>query len=234
MDRSVNLSMKRFFPQKTENRKQKTQAVCLILVLMAWLLACACGRAPLGPPQKARVTQVVDGDTLILAGGVRVRLLGIDAPEMERDGRAAEFLAHKAKAYLAQLTEGKEVRLEYGPLRYDHYGRLLAHIFLADNTLVEAALLRQGLARVYFHPPNLSYREVLLAAQTEAMDAGRGVWQKALNQNETFYLANRNTLRFHRPNCPLAEKIAPANRGKFTSLKEAYLEGFSPCRSCKP
>jgi len=227
-----NISMAAsFFLPKTGDRRPKT---FFILLLLAAVLAWGCGRAPQGPPQQALVTQVIDGDTLILAGGARVRFLGIDAPEMERDGRAAEFLAHKAKAYLAQLTQGKEVRLEYGPLRYDHYGRLLAHIFLKDNTLVEAALLRQGLARVYFHPPNLLYRDALLAAQKEALEARRGVWAKALKQDEPFYLANRNTLRFHRPGCPHAAKIAPANRGKFTSLKQAYLEGFSPCRSCKP
>ncbi len=94
--------------------------------------------------------------------------------------------------------------------------------------------MRQGLAQVYFHSPNLRYRDTLLAAQQEAMSARRGVWQKALKQDEPYYLANRNTFRFHRPNCPLAAKIAPANRLNFDSLKQAYLEGFSPCRSCKP
>jgi micrococcal nuclease len=216
--------------RKTENGKRKTPAICFILLLLAGL-AWGCGRAPEHPPQKARVIQVIDGDTLVLEGGARVRLLGIDAPEMEREGRPAEFLAHKAKAFLTELTQGKEVRLEYGQLRYDRYGRVLAHLFLADNTLVEGALLRQGLAHVYLHPPNLSHREVLLAAQTEAMEARRGVWLKALNQDEPFYLANRNTLRFHRPNCPLAGKIAPANRLKITALKQAYLEGYSPCRT---
>ncbi|RJR32675.1 MAG: nuclease [Deltaproteobacteria bacterium] len=219
------------FKRKTENGKRKT---VYLLFLLAALSCFACGRAPQAPPQQARVVQVLDGDTLVLEGGARVRLLGIDAPEMEREGRPAEFLAHKAKAYLAQLTQGKVVRLEYGPLRYDHYGRLLAHIVLGDGTLVEAALLRQGLAHVYLHPPNVRYREVLLAAQQEAMAARRGVWLKALNQDESFYLANRHTLRFHRPHCPHAAKIAPANRVKIVSLKEAYLQGFSPCRSCKP
>jgi endonuclease YncB( thermonuclease family) len=224
----MNLFLSR---RKTENGKRNT---LFILLLLAAVLAWACDQAPQPPPQKARVIKVIDGDTLVLESKARVRLLGIDAPEMEREGRPAEFQAHQAKAYLAQLVEGKEVRLEYGPLRYDQYGRLLAHVFLADNTLVEAALLRQGLARVYFHPPNLGHREVLLAAQTEAMDARRGLWVKALNQDEPFYAANRSTLRFHRPGCPLAAKIAPANRLQIPSLKQAYLEGFSPCRSCRP
>ena len=233
MYRSVNLSMKSFFPQKTGNRKQKTRFL-LPLFLLAAILAWGCAPKPQGPPQQALVERVIDGDTLVLAGGKRVRLLGIDAPEMEKEGRPAEFLAHKSKAYLADLAQGKRVRLEYDQLRYDHYGRLLAYIFVDDNILVNAALLRQGLAHVYFHPPNVRYRETLLAAQTAAMDARRGLWQKALNQDESYYLANRNTLRFHRPSCPMAEKIAPANRQKITSLKQAYLEGYSPCRSCKP
>jgi endonuclease YncB( thermonuclease family) len=177
---------------------------------------------------------VLDGDTLILAGGKSVRLLGLDAPEMERDGRPAEFLAHKSKALLTDLAQGKIVRLEYDQLRYDHYGRLLAYLFLPDNLLINAELLRQGLARVYFHAPNVRYRDLLLAAQTEALDARRGLWQQALRQDEPFYLANRQSLRFHRPNCPLAGKIAAANRLNITSLRQAYLEGFSPCRSCKP
>jgi micrococcal nuclease len=180
------------------------------------------------------VTRVIDGDTLVLNGSVQVRLVGIDAPEMEREGRYAEFLAHKAKATLAELTRGKRLRLEYDRLRYDHYDRLLAYLFLPDNTFVNAELVRQGLARVYFHAPNFRYREVLLAAQRQALEAHRGMWQKALRQDEPYYLANRNSFRFHRPSCPLGAKIAPANRLRFDSLKQAYLEGFSPCRSCKP
>lgn len=181
------------------------------------------------------VAQVIDGDTLVLAEtGHRVRLLGINAPEMERDGRPAEFLAHKAKAVLAELTRGQRLHLEYDQARYDHYGRLLAYLFLPDGTMVNAELVRQGLAHVYSHPPNFRFRDALLAAQRDALEARRGVWQKALKQDESFYLANRNSLIFHRPKCPLAAKMAPANRMRLDSLKAAYLQGFSPCRSCKP
>ena len=205
-----------------------------MLVLAAVLLP-ACGGQPQGAPREALVTQVIDGDTLVLAGGARVRVLGIDAPEMEKEGRPAEFLAHKAKAALAALTLNRQVRLEYDQLRYDHYGRLLAYLFLPDQTFVNAELVRQGLARVYFHNPNNRYREIFLAAQREALEARRGVWQQLLHrQDEPYYLGNKNSLRLHRPGCPLAARMAPANRVRLTSLKDAYLQGYSPCRSCQP
>ena len=194
----------------------------------------ACEGQPAGPPAAALVVRVIDGDTLVLAGGARVRVLGIDAPEMERDGQPADFLAHKAKAVLTELTLNRTIALEYDRLRYDHYGRLLAYLFLPDHTLVNADLVRQGLARVYFIAPNMRYREVLLAAQQEAIEAKRGIWQKLLQQDEPYYLGNRTTLRLHRPKCPLAAKMARPNQVRFTSLKEAYLQGYSPCRSCKP
>ncbi len=207
----------------------------VVALLLAVLLPC-CGRESAGPPREAEVTRVIDGDTAELAGGARVRFLGIDAPEMERDGRAAEFLAHQSKDYVAGLIQGKTVRLEYDRERYDRYGRLLAYLYLPDGTMVNLAVVRQGLARVYSQAPNLRHQEALNAAQQEAMGAGRGLWQKPLaqQQNETYYLGNKNSLRLHRPNCPLAARMKPANRVRFTSLQEAYSQGYSPCRSCKP
>ena len=145
----------------------------------------ACGGEPSAPPQAALVVRIVDGDTLVLAGGAKVRVLGIDAPEMERDGRPADFLAHKAKAVLTDLTLNKTIALEYDRLRYDHYGRLLAYIRLPDHTLVNAELVRQGLARVYFITPNLRYQKVLLTAQQEAIGAQRGVWRQLLQPGRT-------------------------------------------------
>jgi micrococcal nuclease len=194
----------------------------------------ACGESPPPAPQAALVVQVVDGDTVVLAGGAKVRVLGIDAPEMERDGRPADFLAHQAKATLAELTLNRTVGLEYDRLRYDNYGRLLAYLFLPDRTLVNAELVRRGLARAYFISPNLRYHKDLLVAQQEAIQVQRGVWRQLLKQDEPFYLGNRHSLRLHRPKCPLAAPMAKANQVRFTSLKDAYLQGYSPCRSCKP
>lgn len=216
------------------NQRWRPLISSLIFLAVCGFWFTACEGKPSGPPAEALVVRVIDGDTLELAGGARVRLLGIDAPEMERDGQPADFLAHKAKAVLTELTLNRKIALEYDRLRYDHYGRLLAYLSLSDHTLVNAALVWQGLARVYIIAPNLGHREDLLSAQRQAIETKRGIWQKLLQQDELYYLGNQNTLRLHRPKCPLAAKMARANHVRFTSLKEAYLQGYSPCRSCKP
>ena len=204
-----------------------------LTVLLA-VLFCCCGAQSQGPPPEALVLSVGDGDTVTIEGSQKVRLLGIDAPELEREGRPADFLAHKAKAELARLIQGRQVRLEYDHLRYDQYGRLLAYLFLPDGVLVNAELVRQGLAKVYIFPPNNRYQEALLAAQREAIEARRGLWQQALKQDEPYYLGNKSSLRFHRPNCIQGQQTSPANRLRIDSLKDAYLQGYSPCRTCKP
>jgi micrococcal nuclease len=204
-----------------------------LLVFVA-VLFCCCGAQPQGPPREAKVVQVEDGDTVTLAGGQRVRLLGIDAPELEREGQPAQFLAHKSKAVLTKMVLDKQVRLEYDQLRYDQYGRLLAYLFLPDGVMVNAELVRQGLAHVYIVAPNTGYQAELLAAQHEAMEARRGIWLKALKQDEPYYLGNKNSLRFHRPDCHQGQQTSPANRVKINSLQEAYLKGYSPCRTCQP
>jgi micrococcal nuclease len=186
------------------------------------------------PVTEALVAGVVDGDTVILDSGPKVRLLGIDAPELEREGQPADFLAHKAKRVLTDLAQGQQVRLEYDQLRYDRYGRTLAFLFLPDGANLSRELVRQGLAHVYTVPPNMLFREELLAAQREAIEARRGVWLKALNQDEPFYLGNKRSFIFHRPTCPQGKTTARSNRLHITSITDAYQQGFSPCRTCRP
>jgi micrococcal nuclease len=205
------------------------------LFFLVWGIPAACGQSPsAGQDQEALVAKVLDGDTVQLADGRRVRLLGIDAPELEKEGQPAEFLAHQAKKALADLVQGQRVRLEFDELRYDRYGRTLAHLRLADGTLVSLELVRRGLARVYTVGVNFRHRDELLKAQQEALEAKRGIWLKALAQDESYYLGNKNSKILHRPTCPFGSKTAPANRVRFTSKAEALRQGYSPCRSCKP
>lgn len=209
-------------------------SLVLWVALIQVLWGCTAPGQVQEPVREARVAKVLDGDTVILERGQKVRLLGLDAPELEREGQPADFLAHKAKGVLTDLAQGRRVRLEYDRLRYDRYGRILAFLFLPDGTNLSRELVRQGLAHVYTVPPNMRFREELLAAQWEAIEARRGIWLKALKQDESFYIGNKRSFIFHRPTCPQGALTAQSNRQHFNSITDAYLQGFSPCRTCEP
>jgi micrococcal nuclease len=186
------------------------------------------------PPREGTVERVVDGDTIILKGGGKVRYLGMDAPEMAREGRPEEFLASEAQAENARLVHNQKLRLEFDLERYDQYGRLLAYLFLPDGRMVNAELVRRGLARVYLIPPNLHYQATLVDCQRQAILAHQGLWHSPPPSDEASYIGNTKTWRFHRPDCPAAKKITPANRLTLPNPLEAYLRGYSRCRNCRP
>jgi micrococcal nuclease len=180
-----------------------------------------------------RVTGVIDGDTIIISGGQRVRYLGIDAPE--REGKSpAEFLAQESYQLNRRLVLKKEIRLVYGPERRDRYDRILAYIFLDNGLLVNGELVKQGLAKVLYFGPWMDRFEDLLQLQREAIKDSRGIWAKALTESDDGYRGQVHTRRFHRLDCSLGKTIASKNLILFRSKKEAYWQGYSPCRNCKP
>lgn len=144
-----------------------------------WLLAGvaqACGLAT--PDDRVRVRHVHDGDSLVLEDGRRVRVMGINAPELGRDGAPDEPYAIAARDSLrrALFQSGQVVGLRYGAERQDHYGRTLAHVFSAGGENLGAALLRQGLGMAIVIPPDLWGLDCYPAAEREARAAGRGLW----------------------------------------------------------
>jgi endonuclease YncB( thermonuclease family) len=144
-----------------------------------WLLAGAAQACSLAEPDdRVRVRQVHDGDSLVLEDGRRVRVIGINAPELGRDGTADEPLAIAARDALRRqlFQSGQVVGLRYGEQRQDHYGRTLAHVFAVDGENLGAALLRQGLAMAVIIPPDLWGLDCYPAAEREARAAGRGLW----------------------------------------------------------
>ncbi len=129
--------------------------------------------------ETAQVRYVLDGDSFILADGRQARLIGVNAPELGKDGAPGQPLAKQARNRLSQLIKGQTLTLSRGRERQDHYGRWLVHARLADGASVEEILLREGLAWAIAIPPNLDRLDSLLKAETEARAAGRGVWGEA-------------------------------------------------------
>lgn len=129
--------------------------------------------------ERATLAKVIDGDTLRLADGRLVRFIGINSPELGRDGRADEPQAVEAREALRALSGGRGARvgLRYDADRRDRHGRLLAHVYTADGRSASAALLTQGLAAQIVVPPNLWGLDCYRAAEAEARAAGRGVWR---------------------------------------------------------
>lgn len=116
-------------------------------------------------------TRVIDGDTIEVLGGERVRYIGIDTPEM----RPIEAWAEAATSANRELVEGRMVRLELDVQERDRYGRVLAYVWVG-GLLVNEELVRLGYAQVSTYPPNVRYQERFLAAEGEARAAGRGLW----------------------------------------------------------
>ncbi|MBL4743158.1 MAG: thermonuclease family protein, partial [Cycloclasticus sp.] len=109
-----------------------------------------------------RVVRVVDGDTVILDGGEKVRLLGINTPELGFHGKPVEAGALAAKSLLQQWVLNKQVSVVRDVERKDHYGRTLAHLFIEGSGHINVLMLQSGLATLSLHPPNLKYYAELL------------------------------------------------------------------------
>lgn len=131
-----------------------------------------------GELEKSKVIKVIDGDTLQLENNREVRLVGLQAPKIAlgRKNFSEWPLGYEAKAALEEITLNKTVSLYFGGREMDRYGRLLAHLFLEDNTWVQGEMLKRGMARVYSFADNRSVVSEMLDAERDAFNANRSIW----------------------------------------------------------
>ncbi|MCP8462983.1 thermonuclease family protein [Pseudomonas sp. ZM23] len=132
-------------------------------------------------PEIVRVARVVDGDTLKLADGRSVRLIGVNAPELAHRGRSEEPFAVAAKRGLEQLVAANddEVGLVSGRQGKDKYGRTLAHAYDAQGNNLESRLLAEGLGYLVAIAPNTELTACQQVAEREARSAGLGLWKRS-------------------------------------------------------
>lgn len=122
-----------------------------------------------------KVVVVYDGDTFELQSGEKVRLLGINSPEIGKPG------ADIAKDFLEKLVLGKEVRLEKDSINLDKYERLLRYVYVSD-LFVNAKLIGKGYAEVRFYPPNFRYKKDFENLEEIAYRNRKGLWAFAVFQ----------------------------------------------------
>lgn len=135
------------------------------------------------------VKRAIDGDTLQLENGERLRLIGIDTPEIHESDKlyndsrrnkqgiqTIKELGRQALEFTKNLTEGKRVSLEFDVEKYDRYGRILAYAYLKDGTFVNAKIIEEGYASLMTFPPNIKYADLFMRLYQQARINKKGLW----------------------------------------------------------
>lgn len=148
------------------------------------------------PPEVVytKVEYVYDGDTVKLQDGRKVRLININAPEIETPRKRGEPGGEEARKRLLDWVQGQKVRLEFDQERQDKYGRTLAYLFNQQPMHLNRELVREGLAIANIHPPNFKYLDSLLEAQAKAENEKRGIWGMAYYAAKPIEILRRKRL----------------------------------------
>ncbi len=125
----------------------------------------------------AKVSRVIDGDTIVLSDGRHVRLIGIDTPEVTNGN--SDCFGIEAKNYLSKLLTEQQVGLEKDVSETDKYGRLLRYVYL-DDEFVNNLMVQGGFAKVATYPPDVKYQQRFLESERYARGNNLGLWGKCL------------------------------------------------------
>ena len=123
-----------------------------------------------------KIKRVIDGDTLLLINGERVRLIGVDTPETKHPQKPVEYFGKEAYLFTKQMVDGKEARFEFDRQKRDRYGRLLAYVYLLDGTFLNAEIIKQGYGFAYTKFP-FKYMEEFRRYEREARETRKGLWR---------------------------------------------------------
>lgn len=170
----------------------------LLLALLLGLTAAACGRGAAAPHGVAAaapsagsaaaaglpagldttVSRVIDGDTIVVASGHHIRLIGVDTPETKDPRKPVQCFGKEASAFMSSLLKpGTPVRLVGDAEQLDKYDRTLAYVYrLPDGLFINAELVRRGYAHVLTIPPNVAHADEFTALARQASTSGLGLW----------------------------------------------------------
>ncbi|MBP2014718.1 thermonuclease family protein [Anaerococcus degeneri] len=200
--------------------------------------------------QKAKVKYAVDGDTIwvdIDGKDEKVRFVGVNTPEVAKDGEPAEFMADEAKDFTNKTIKNKEIYLEKDISDRDKYDRLLRYIWLekpVDNPTLNdietktlnGILVKEGLAFANYYKPDIKYQEYLKKLEKSAQDNKKGIWSDGTEQkeekiNQSYLIkGNKNSKVYHLPEWDSYDTVKEKNAVYFETEKEAKKAGFRPAR----
>lgn len=167
------------------SKKTKKIILGLIISLVASIVAYVfdntqvfdMSRRDTGTTEIVRVDRIIDGDTIVLSDGRKVRYIGIDTPELARGNMKAECYGAEAALRNKELIEGRDIRLESDISDTDKYGRLLRYVYVGDS-MVNEVLVREGYAEAKQYKPDVAFHELFLSDQKQARDEKLGMWER--------------------------------------------------------
>lgn len=185
--------------------------------------------------ESAVCTKVVDGDTIYLDNGKKVRFVGVNTPERGVEGYIT------SKNFVQKLCLNKEVGLDIDDSKHnDKYGRTLA-VVIVDGKNLNEMLLKEGLAEIMYMPPSEFYpydwangNTPTSSHQTSSSSSDTGSSASHSSSDSGSYVGNANSGKFHVPGCGSVGKMSEKNKVFFSSRSEAINQGYVPCKRCNP
>lgn len=175
-------------------------------------------------------TKVVDGDTIYLDNGEKIRFVGVNTPERGVEGYIT------SKNFVQKLCLNKEVGIDVDDSKHsDKYGRTLG-VVIVDGKNVNEMLLKEGLAEVMYIPPSEFYPYDWVNNMTHvpnSYNTSANIGSDSGSDSGN-YVANVNTGKFHEAGCRWAQKISEHNKVSFDSRNDAISQGYQPCKVCNP
>lgn len=186
--------------------------------------------------EKAVCTKVVDGDTIYLDNGEKIRFVGVNTPERGVEGYIA------SKNFVQKLCLNKEVGIDVDNSKHnDRYGRTLG-VVIVDGKNVNEMLLKEGLAEIMYMPPSEFYPYDWANSNTHVADthsssstSSQPTSAKSTSSSDSAsYIGNSNTGKFHVASCSSVKDMSQGNKVFFNSRDDAINQGYNPCKRCNP
>ncbi|MFW5976601.1 MAG: thermonuclease family protein [Bacillota bacterium] len=181
---------------------------------------------------EVKVSKIIDGDTIEIESGEKIRLIGIDTPELNSDNNSgSEYYGKRAKKYIKKLI-GKDqiVYLEYGEEVRDSYDRLLAYIYLPDGTFLNARILREGYSYLLTVPPNIKYLNLLEEIAKKAREKNKGLWKKDVENKDYPQISWKKAEKYYGDKVVVEGKVVDTHdsgKAVFLNFAEEYWNTFS-------